>query len=478
MVEIEHIVEDFPHRLYDDREVVEPAGDLQEVARSETLKPERSPLPRGGPGHQERPRGVLPELPSKQGRREDLVEHDQAGLIRYDIVENIRRERVRIRRTEQYAVIVVEHLGLDAGQPLKPAGEQESEESVHPSPERGVDDEPRVPDLVAERLNEYQPVVGDHPRGIPLLPKILTYVPSRAAVDRVLRPEPYEAFRKVDCLLHPSAEPPDVETEFIASSDPLPPPERHACGLAGSGTDGKPVCVNLLHPPHARPEYERIPVPRLVHELLVHFPHFGLPVPQVYTVISPVRDRSPVCHSKPAAPGERAEDPVHPVPGDACPELAKRLPGVPAGEHMDHAVEEGAGELPVTIRAADEVEELIRLPLFHAHNRHDLLGQHVEAVLGDGRLFHLVFDYPPRDDSRLYEVFTVRGKNPSFACRGDKVTRPADPLQPAGDPPGGLNLYHQVDAPDINPQFEGGCGDQRPDLSPLQVPLHLLPCLP
>ena len=80
--QVEVVVEAFAIGLDDDREVGELADDLEQVLGPEPLEPERRPLRRVGPGHQQGPAGVLAEPEAEQGAVAQLVADQGLGHAR------------------------------------------------------------------------------------------------------------------------------------------------------------------------------------------------------------------------------------------------------------------------------------------------------------------------------------------------------------------------------------------------------------
>ena len=76
----------------------------------------------------------------------------------------------------------------------------------------------------------------------------------------------------------------------------------------------------------------------------------------------------------------------------------------------------------------------------HDRRRDDLLRQHIERVPREGRLLDRARMHPLDDHRGLDEVTAVLREEDALAGLADLVTRPPDPLEPAGDA-GGLSTW-------------------------------------
>ena len=95
--QVEVVVEAFAIGLDHDREVGEPADDLEQVLGAEPLEPERGPLRRVGPGHQQGPARVLAEPEAEQGAVAQLVADQRLGPRGGQAREQVERRLVGLR---------------------------------------------------------------------------------------------------------------------------------------------------------------------------------------------------------------------------------------------------------------------------------------------------------------------------------------------------------------------------------------------
>ncbi len=334
---------------------------------------------------------------------------------------------------------------------------------MDPPAERREDAHPPVADLVAEALDDDGPVAReDAGRGL-LLGEELEQVAGGQGVEVVVALEDGRVL--VD---GPAGERADRLAELLRPADRVALPERDRPGGAGRRGDDHAVAADLLDPPGARPEEERLPGPRLVDHLLVELAD-PAPVGEGDGEEAAVGDRPGVGHSElPGAPagGDR---PTEAIPVDPGPQLAELGRRVAAVEHVEDVLEELAAQVGVGVRPGDEGVELVdRDPVGAGRDGDDLLGEDVERVAGnDGRL-DPPFAHHPGEHGALEQVGPELRVDAPLARGPDPVPGPADPLEPAGDRLGRLDLDHEVDRPHVDPELERGGRDQAGELPGLQ----------
>ena len=175
------------------------------------------------------------------------------------------------------------------------------------------------------------------------------------------------------------------------------------------------------------------------------------------------------------------------TPGDAVPDdaraqadrraIAKTSGGIAPVEHVEHALEQLAGELGVGPRAGDERMEIVdgdaAVILGGDGDRDDVLGEDVQGVAGhDGRL-----DRPrahqPADDGALQQVAAELGEEAPAADLADAVAGAPDALQAAGDGLGRLDLQDEVDGAHVDAELERAGCDEAGQLAGLEQLLDL-----
>ena len=124
--------------------------------------------------------------------------------------------------------------------------------------------QPPVADLVAEALDHDRAVRRDDAGGGLLLRQELDQVLGGAAIEVVVALE-----RSRLLLDRPARERADRLAELLRAPDAVALPERDGSRQARGGRDDHAVAGDLLDPPGARAEQERVPGARLVDHLLV-----------------------------------------------------------------------------------------------------------------------------------------------------------------------------------------------------------------
>jgi len=112
--------------------------------------------------------------------------------------------------------------------------------------------------------------------------------------------------------------------------------------------------------------------------------------------------------------------------------LGEALRRVAAVEHVEHVLELLARELGERLRRGDQAFHLVDLPLVERRHRDQVLGEHVERVLGDHRLLDLAAAHPLRDHRAFEEVGAELGEDAALGDLAETVTSAADALQTAG----------------------------------------------
>ena len=83
-------------------------------------------------------------------------------------------------------------------------------------------------------------------------------------------------------------------------------------------------------------------------------------------------------------------------------------------------------------------------------------------------MLDLAGEHPFRHHGRLEQVAAELREDPAARRLAHLVARPADPLEPARDGPGGLHLDHEIDGAHVDAELEGGRGDDRAEPPLLQ----------
>jgi hypothetical protein len=107
--------------------------------------------------------------------------------------------------------------------------------------------------------------------------------------------------------------------------------------------------------------------------------------------------------------------------------------GVPTCKHVQHPVEELAGEGVIAHGSPHHCEEPIHRPGLNADHGDYLLRKDIQTVFGDGCLFDGVGLHGSGNDERFHKIFAVADEDASLACGTHKMSRSSHPLQAAGD---------------------------------------------
>ena len=242
-----------------------------------------------------------------------------------------------------------------------------------------------VADLVAEALDDDRAVARQHARRGLLLEQEVEQVLRRERVEVVVGLQ-----RRGVLVDRPAAERADRLAELLRPPDAVALPERHRARRARRRRDDDAVAADLLDPPRARAEQERLAGARLVDHLLVELAD-APPVGQRDAEQPAIGDRAGVRDRQLAGALARADRAADAVPDDPRAQLGELLRRVAAVEHVEHVLQQRARQLGVGVGARDERVELVDgdwiVVLPARGDRDDLLGEHVERVARhDGRL--------------------------------------------------------------------------------------------
>ena len=104
-----------------------------------------------------------------------------------------------------------------------------------------------------------------------------------------------------------------------------------------------------------------------------------------------------------------------------------------ARDHFENRVERSRRQAAEGIRLPNPAKEGIHLPVFHRDHRHDLLGQHVEAIHRDLQRFDAAGGHFCGENSLAEQVRNRLGNEPALTLLPDEMTGPSDTLERAGD---------------------------------------------
>ena len=141
------------------------------------------------------------------------------------------------------------------------------------------------------------------------------------------------------------------------------------------------------------------------------------------------------------------------------------------GQHVDDGVEIAARQIGVAIGAANQREQIVLLPVLGGCHRDDLLRQHVERRRRDQQAIELALRNRSHQ-RRAFDQLVARGREDPPLRLGrvlDLMARSADALQRDGDRSRRADLADEIDGADVDAELERGRGDDRLELSGLQL---------
>ncbi len=136
--------------------------------------------------------------------------------------------------------------------------------------------------------------------------------------------------------------------------------------------------------------------------------------------------------------------------------------GLDAAAHqLDDLVELGPGEVVVGRSPADEGVQVVGPPLGRGHLGHHLLGQDVERPSGRVDGIEAAGADGQEQRGALHQLVAGEREQPPLGRPRAGVVGAAHPLQEGGDAAGRSDLADQVDRADVDPELQGGGGDER-----------------
>ncbi len=250
---------------------------------------------------------------------------------------------------------------------------------MHGRAERGEDAHPPIADLVAEPLDHDGAVVGHDPGRLRLLVEVGDDVAGREAIEPVVVHQPFDGDVVAD-RPHLALERAECPAELQRPPRAVAVPERHLALLAGRRRDRDALERDLLDPPGAGPEHERLAGAALVHHLLVELADAGA-VGQEHAVQPTVGDRAAAGDRQALRPLTRSQRAGRAIPHESRPQLVELVAGVAARQQIEHVVQQVVAELGEVGAAPNERGHgLDRALGMDGDVGDDLLRQHVERV--------------------------------------------------------------------------------------------------
>lgn len=144
-----------------------------------------------------------------------------------------------------------------------------------------------------------------------------------------------------------------------------------------------------------------------------------------------------------------------------------------AGEIIEDIVEFRLGQIAIRPGAGNELERLGSGPFLDAAHAHELLGEDIERSDGDAEGIEMTGACETGGGATFDEVMDIGGHEAAVADLVDAVTGAAGALEGAADALGGGDHDHQVDAADIDAEFEGRGTHDGAQFAAFEAILHL-----
>ncbi len=137
----------------------------------------------------------------------------------------------------------------------------------------------------------------------------------------------------------------------------------------------------------------------------------------------------------------------------------------------------GAREIAIRIGAAYGVEEIVFVPIFGGAHGHDLLREDVERRFGNREAVEFALAHGAHQRGAFEQFIARGGEDAALGHGAAPVAGAADALQGDGNRARRADLADQIDAADVDAQFERGGGHQRAQLAGFQLVLGREPQL-
>ena len=357
--EVEDVAQALAVGLEDHREVPVALGHLEQGLGLQPLLPQRRALARVGARDEQGAGGVLAEAGAEQGAAGQLAHDEVLELVGVDEHELGPGRLVGVGQVDDDPVVGPDGVGLEAELVADAGAEGQAPGGVHAAAERAEHAHPPVADLVAEALDDHRAVAGHHARGRLLLAQELEQVLGRELVEVVV------ALEHLGGLVDgPAREGADGLAELARTPHAVAAPERDGARHARRGCDDHAVAADLLDAPGRGAEQERLTRPRLVDHLLVELAHAAA-VGQGDQEQPAVGNRAGVGDGQRAGALAGPDRALQAVPHDSRAQLGELARRVAAVEHVEHVLEQGAGQVGERVRAGDQRVEIVDRQVLH-----------------------------------------------------------------------------------------------------------------
>ena len=323
---------------------------------------------------------------------------------------------------------------------------------MHARTERRENADPPVADLVGEPFDDDRAVVRHGAGGVGLVGEVGEEIGRGAVVEAIPVGQRVRRENRIEGA-DLSDRRPQGSSELDGPTRTVTVPERHAARFTRRGSHNDSIAGDLGDTPRRRAEQEGLADAALVDHLLVELADTSA-VGEEHSEQAAVGDRPRVGDREPLGAVARPYPTRGAIPHDPWLESGELIRWIPAGEQVEDAVEGDVGKLGVVGRAADERGHLVDIPVVHGGHGDHLLGEHVEWIGRERRLFDEAVVHEANHNRGLEQIPPVFREDRSSARLADPVAGPTDPLNASGRGPRGLHLYDEVDGAHVDPELE------------------------
>ena len=472
---VEDVAQALAIRLEHDGKRAVPGGHTQEILRALALLPQRRAAPRTSTGQQQRATGALAESGGEERGRAELPDDQRLDLIGVGYQPLRVGWLVGLRESHDEAVIGPHGLDVEAHLLAQPRRHGHRPRGEHLGAEWREQTQPPVAEFVLHALDDDGAVVGDGAGCFLLLGEVLHEVDGGECVEIVMRLESLAGLvgRLAPQLTHEGA---DLAAELQRTPGAVALPEGHLAGLSRCGRHRDAVVGDVLDAPRRGAEQEGLADPALEDHLLVELTDAGRTdgrAGEEDAVEPAVGDGAGVGHGHPLGALARRHAVRDAIPGDARPQLGEFVRRVAARQHVEHAVEDGAGEGGKRRGLADAGEQVVDVPVVHGDHGDDLLREHVERIARHVRRLDPTVAHRPDGGGTGQQVAAVLREDQAGAGGVDAMAGPADSLQATGHRWRCLDLDHEVHGAHVDAELERGGAGQPTEASGLEGVLDL-----
>ncbi len=221
-----------------------------------------------------------------------------------------------------------------------------------------------IAEFVAAGFDHDVLIVGDARGGDGLIFEIAQKIFGGVGVEAVIRDQRAECdgARLSEQFARHGA---DFLAEFGGAAGGVAMPERHFAGFAGRGRNENAIVRDFVDAPGGGAEDDGVAGAAFEHHFFVEFADAGAfcGAGEKNAIEAAIGNRAAVDDGDAAGALARRQAIRNTVPGDARAEFGEFVAGIAAGEHVEHGFENGAREIGVGRGGADELEEIVDVPL-------------------------------------------------------------------------------------------------------------------